>query len=255
MPFALTLPTLEPYQWAALYFAAFCVGLAKTGVPGVGIVAVGLFPMLLPPREAVGSVLLLLIGADVVAVLSYRKEAEWKYLWRLFPWAAAGVVSGYLAMGRMNDTALARLIGGILLLLAGFQLVQRLKPKPANDEPPTLSPLLAAVTGILAGFTTMIANAAGPIMILYLLAMRLPKVAFVATASWFFFSVNLFKVPFGIHLNAVTVPALHLALTLFPGALIGGLTGRVVLKKLDQRVFEWLALIFTVAAGLKLALG
>jgi uncharacterized protein len=249
----LTLPHLEPYQWAMLLFSAFCVGLAKTGVPGVGIIAVGLFPMLLPPREAVGSVLLLLIGADIIAVLSYRKEAEWRYLWRLLPWSAAGVVLGYLAMGRMNDAALGRLIGAILLLLAVLQVWQRTRPQRQTDDLPSLPSSLSAGTGILAGFTTMIANAAGPIMILYLLTMRLPKVAFVATASWFFFTVNLFKVPFGMHLGTVTFPALHLAVALFPGALLGGLAGRVVLKKMDQRLFEWLALVFTIAAGLKLA--
>lgn len=250
----MTLPPFEPWQWALLYLAAFSVGLAKTGLPGVGILAVGLFPMLLPPRDAMGSVLLMLIGADVIAVCTYRRDAEWKYLARLFPFAAVGVVLGFLLMSRLSDTYLTRLIGGILLALVLFQFWQRLRPrKEEKEDAPPVSPVLSAGTGILAGFTTMIANAAGPVMILYLLAMRLPKIAFIGTAAWFFFTINLFKVPFGIGAKAVTLQALALALALFPGALVGALTGRIILKYINQKVFEWLALIFTLAAGIKLA--
>jgi uncharacterized protein len=247
------LPSFELWQWALLYLAAFSVGLAKTGLPGVGILAVGLFPMLLPPRAAMGSVLLILIGADIIAVCTYRRDAEWKYLWRLFPFAAVGVVLGYLVMDRLSDSSLARLIGGILLALVLFQFWQRLRPrKEATEEGPPTSPVLSAGTGILAGFTTMVANAAGPVMILYLLAMRLPKIAFIGTAAWFFFLINLFKVPFGIGAKAVTLQALALALTLFPGALVGAVVGRILLKHINQKVFEWLALLFTLAAGIKL---
>lgn len=251
----MTLPSFELWQWALLYLAAFSVGLAKTGLPGVGILAVGLFPMLLPARAAMGSVLLLLISADIIAVCTYRRDAEWKYLARLFPFAAVGVVLGYLVMNRMSDSSLSRLIGAILLALVLFQFWQRLRPRREEPEEATPAPpILSAGTGILAGFTTMIANAAGPIMILYLLAMRLPKIAFIGTAAWFFFTVNLFKVPFGIGAKAVTLQALALALTLFPGALAGALAGRILIKHINQKVFEWLALLFTLVAGIKLIL-
>jgi uncharacterized protein len=249
------LPDFAWWQWAALYFAAFTVGLAKTGVAGVGIVAVGLFPMMLPPREAVGSVLLLLIAADILAVVTYKRDAEWRYLVKLFPWAAAGVVLGFLLMGRVNDAVLTRIIGAVLLVLAAIQLYQKARPtdKEAADLAPG-SPLLSAGAGTVAGFTTMVANAAGPVMILYLLAMRLPKVAFVGTAAWFFFLINLFKVPFSIAVGGIKLSGLVLALALYPGALVGGLVGKALLPKIDQKVFEWLALLFTVAAGVKLVL-
>ncbi|GAB4469540.1 MAG: sulfite exporter TauE/SafE family protein [Armatimonadaceae bacterium] len=251
----MNLPAFNAWEWAMVYLAAFCVGLAKTGIPGVGIVAVALFPLLLPPREAVGSVLLVLIGADILAVLTYRREAEWKSLWKLFPGAALGVVLGSLAMGRLRDSELTRLIGIILLLLVALQFWQRWKARQGKpDAEPTMPLWLSAAAGITAGFTTMIANAAGPVMIIYLLAMRLPKVAFVATAAWFFFVINLFKVPFSIHLGGITKETAKLALVVFPGALVGGLVGRTVLKKIDQRLFEWLALLFTLAAGIKLVL-
>ena len=58
----------------------------------------------------------------------------------------------------------------------------------------------------LAGSTTMIANAAGPVMTIYLLACRLPKFEFVGTAAWFFFAINLLKVPFSASLGSSIRP-------------------------------------------------
>ncbi len=242
-------------MWAALCVAAFCTGLSKTGISGVGIVSVGLFPLLLPPREAVGSVLLLLIGADGLAVLLYRRDAEWKYLWKLLPWTALGVFLGFLAMKRIDDTQIKHLIGGILLFLVGFQIVQRLRAKKEEEQDTVAAPpqiWVSALIGILAGFTTMVANAAGPIMILYLLSMRLPKIAFVGTAAWFFMVLNWFKVPFGLMLGTITLPSLAMALTLFPAAFAGGMVGRPLVKRIDQRVFEYIALGLTFLASLNL---
>jgi hypothetical protein len=257
-----------------LYFAAFCSGLSKTGIAGVGIISVGLFPLLLSPRDSIGAVLLMLVGADIVAVLSYRREAEWSYLFKLLPWTVVGIIAGFFALDHIRDADVKRLIGGILLLLVLFMVPQRLQkqkqlrqamltsgsfnepalaPNPSDTSaPPTASLWVSGMTGILAGFTTMTANAAGPIMILYLLAMRLPKVAFIGTAAWFFFVVNLFKVPFGIALGTVTPSTALLAIALFPGALAGGLLGKYLLPRTPQALFEWLAIVFTFAAGVKL---
>lgn len=257
------LPHLPPLYWAVLLFAAFCSGLSKTGVAGVGIVSVALFPLFLPPRESIGAVLLLLIGADVIAVTTYKREADWPKLWALFPWTAVGVVLGYFAMGRIADTDIKRLIGGMLLILVLFMVPQRVaKSREAKQatgpddtaavEPSPTPQAVSITTGVLAGFTTMVANAAGPIMTLYLLALRLPKLAFIGTAAWFFFVINLFKVPFGIALGTVTPASALLALALFPGALAGPLLGRRLLPLIPQTAFEWTAIAFTFAAGIKL---
>lgn len=263
----LHLPVLAPVHWVLLLLGAFCSGLSKTGIAGVGIVSVAVFPLLLPPREAVGATLLMLVATDIVAVTVYRREADWSRLWKLFPWTALGVVLGYLAMGHVSDANVKKLIGGILLLLVLFMLPQRIaksreaarkrgEPDGEADEAARLasktSGPLSASTGVLAGFATMVANAAGPIMTIYLLALRLPKMAFVGTAAWFFFVVNLFKVPFGIALGTITPNSALLAAALYPGAFAGALLGRRLLPLIPQTMFEWLAIVFTALAGLKL---
>src|SRR6476661_4170882 len=94
---------LALWQWAILVTAAFLIGVSKTGITGLGTFAVALFALALPARSSVGVVLLILISADIIAVTIYRHHAIWSHLWRLFPWAAIGIILGYFAVGRIDD--------------------------------------------------------------------------------------------------------------------------------------------------------
>lgn len=241
---------LELWQWALGAFGAFLVGISKTGIPGLGILSVAIFALVFPARESVGLVLVILICGDIVAVSSYRRDASWPHLWRLFPWAAAGVVAGYFALGRVDDVQMRHLIGVILLSLVVFQYIRSRRPAQYDSEAQPTRPWLAPITGITAGFTTMVANAAGPVMVLYLLWMRLPKIVFVGTAAWYFLVLNLFKTPFSASLGLINAASLGVALLLGPFAIVGALVGRPVVERLNQRLFELLALALTFVAAL-----
>ena len=65
---------LELWQWVVGAIGAFLAGLSKTGLPGLGSLSVALFALALPVRESVGTVLIILICADVVAVAAYRNS-------------------------------------------------------------------------------------------------------------------------------------------------------------------------------------
>lgn len=239
------------WQWALAGLAAFLVGISKTGVTGLGILSVAIFASVLPARESVGIVLVVLISGDLVAVSTYRREASWPHLWRLFPWAAIGVVLGALALGRIDGLTVQRLIGTILVVLVGVQFWR--SRQAAATEPPQ-GRMFAVLTGLGAGFTTMVVNAAGPIMVIYLLAMRLPKMIFIGTAAWYFLVLNLFKVPFSVSLGLISLQSLPVSLALIPFAVIGGLVGRVLIKHINQQVFEMLALMLALLAGIRLLL-
>jgi uncharacterized protein len=241
---------LELWQWALGALGAFLVGLSKTGIPGLGILNVAIFALVFPARESVGLVLVILICGDIVAISTYRRDASWPHLLRLFPWAATGVVLGYFALGRVDDIQMRHLIGVILLGLVAFQYIRSRRPVRPDGEAQVIRPWLAPLAGITAGFTTMVANAAGPVMVLYLLAMRLPKIVFVGTAAWYFFTLNVFKLPFSASLGLINPASLSVALWLGPFALIGALIGRPIVDRLNQRLFELIALALTFVAAL-----
>jgi len=240
-------------QWILLSLAAFTTGLSKTGIAGLGVLAVALFANALPPRESTGALLPLLLCADVFGVAMFRKHASWKHLGRLFPWVVPGVVLGYFALGHINNIQIARLIGWILISMVAIHWWrQRRSAADQSNLPHTL--WFSALCGMLAGFTTMVANAAGPVMTLYFLSVGLPKLVFVGTGAWFFMSVNAFKVPFSLNLGLINSHSLMmdalLVLPMIPGALLGP----VLLRRMNQRVFELIALTLTILAAARLVL-
>lgn len=243
---------LETWQWPLAIVGAMLIGLSKTGIPGMGIFGVALFALVIhPARDATGLVLPILIACDFVAVKSYHRHAVWSHLWRLFPWAASGIVVGYLTMDHLGDTQINKLIGVIFLVMVGLHLWRKYKVKDDN-VPHGIA--FVAFMGLLAGFTTQVANAAGPVMVLYLLAMQLPKMEFIGTGAWYFLILNVFKVPFHIDLGTINPHSLLLDAALIPVAWIGALGGRKILPRINQRLFENIALAFALVAGLKLLL-
>jgi uncharacterized membrane protein YfcA len=235
-------------DWTVLATAAALVGFAKTAIGGVGAIATALFATVLPARQSTGALLPLLIAGDVVAVTSYRRHADWPLLLRLFPSVAAGVVVGAVFVARVDDTAMRRTIGALLVFLVALTLVQRLRRAAiaVRGRAATL------FFGLLAGFTTMVANAGGPVMSLYLLAAGASMMSFLGTGAWFFFVVNLFKLPFSVGLGLIDRSSLGLDATLLPALLAGALLGRLVIRRLDQSVFETLILVFTAASAVNL---
>ena len=247
--------SLSPAHWALAMLGAFVVGLAKTGISGLSILFVALFALVIPGKQATGVVLPLLIFGDIVAVLSYRSHAQWQFLWKLFPSTAIGVVLGSWALGRISDNGARMLVGGIICALALLSVALKGRSASPDEGAGTLRWLLAPLIGVAAGFITLIANAGGPIMAIYFVSMRLPKMQFMGTVAVFFLLLNIFKVPFIAHLGLITADSLELNLALLPAVLIGTLAGRRLLRHINQKAFESVVLALSAAAGLLMLLG
>jgi hypothetical protein len=243
--------TLTTWQWAILAVGAFFTGLSKTGIAGAAVMTVALFANVLPARESTGALLPLLVCGDIFGVAFFRKHGSWPHLVRLFPWVALGVAIGYFALDRISNLQIQKMIGGILLVMVGLSLWRQFRPDQASSMVPHTW-WFAAITGLLAGFTTMVANAAGPVMILYFLAIGLPKLVFVGTGAWFFMLVNAFKVPFSAHLGLITSHSLVMDAILLIPMIPGALLGPVILRRINQKTFELMVLVLTAIATLRL---
>lgn len=232
--------------------AAVCTGLSKGGFGGAGMLAVVLMAAVFPPRESTGVLLPMLIVADVVAVQIFHRHAKFRLVLRLLPPTIAGIVAGWLIMPAICARSFGRWMGAMVLLLLGVVILQRWKPGLLEQAHRRR---FAWPAGFLAGLTTMLANAAGAVMSIYLLACKLPKMEFVGTAAWFFFAVNLLKVPFSASLGLITGPSLLLNAALAPVVVGSVFLGRWLLGKVNQRLFEWLMLGFSAVGALRLLLG
>jgi len=236
--------------WVVVALCAVMVGTTKTGIPGLGILVVPLMALVLPTRESTGILLGILILADLFAVVYHRRNARWMHVLRLLPAALAGIVAGYFGLKVVNDQQLKPIIGGIVLLMLGINY-WRTRTR-GEDAPIPAQWWFAVGLGFMAGVTTMMANAAGPIMIIYLLAMRLPKVEFVGTGAWFFFIVNWLKVPFSANLDLMTAESVKLDLMMLPFIAAGAVAGIFFLKRIPQKAFTAIVQILAAVAAVKL---
>ncbi|MCM0620858.1 sulfite exporter TauE/SafE family protein [Nocardioides bruguierae] len=243
------MPTLSPLDWVLLLVAAFLVGFAKTAAGGVGAVSSALFALALPARASSGAVLPLLVAGDVIAVSTYRRSGSLTVLLKVLPAVVPGLVAGWLFIGVVDDQVMKATIGTIIVVLVLVQLWA----KRANPESRLGQHWAFAVgAGFVAGFATMTANAAGPIMAMYLIAAGMPKLQMLGTSAYFYLVVNLMKVPFSANLDLIDAGSLVLDLALVPALAVGAWVGVKVIHRLDQRSFEWIALVLSLVAGVLL---
>ena len=234
-------------QWVISVFCALMIGFTKAGIPGSGILVPLLAASVMPAKESTGFVLPMLIMADIFAIIYWRRYVEWKQLLRLMPWALLGIFFGFLGMSFISNTHLRLFIGILVIVLMG---ISWLRNKVFPNDPVPEHWLFAAGLGTLAGATSMMANAAGPVMFIYLLAMRLPKKSFIGTSAWFFFLINILKLPFSRRLDLINLQSLQTNLVLLPCIIVGGIIGIFLVHRISQKVFNSVVIVLAVGGGL-----
>ena len=241
---------LTPAEWVLAVTGALGLGIGKAGLAGMSLVHVLIFAFLFGARDSTGVVLPMLLVGDVGAVTLFHQHARWDSVRRMLPPACIGVAAGALLMRGLDEAAFKPTIGWIILVLTILQVARMYRPDWFGNVPH--SAWFAWAMGLIAGMTTMLANAAGPIFAIYLLAIGLPKLEFVGTGAWFFLLINAFKVPFSLALGLIHGGTLLLNIVLIPAIVIGLLGGRWIIRRVPQRVFDVLLLSFAAMAALRL---
>lgn len=238
--------------------AALIIGLSKTAVPGGGLLATPLFAMVVSGRLIAGVMLPVLIVADLFAMRWYRGNRRSEILKPLVVPVAVGFAGGTLfyvivgSGGRILDVS----IGLIVMVMVVLQVMRMVRRTPPTDA----TPVVTNTVGVVGGFTTFVANAAGPVLNTYFTGLGLPKEPLIGTSSVFYFSVNLAKVPVYALLGFIggpffTASSLGFDAALLPAVLAGVYGGRWILPRIPQRVFTLVVLVLAFIAALKLLAG
>ena len=242
---------LSLWQWGILAFCAIGVGISKTGITGVASIVVAAIVFVFPARESTGIILPMLCFSDVLAVIWYKRNAAWKYIAILLPWAVVGfgialIFDRFVSISASVDAIFKVTIG--LCILAGLVVMmwQDAQTKKAFSPP---SKKLGVLFGILGGFTAMIGNTAGPIMSIYLLSTRLPKKDFLGTAAWFFLIINYLKLPLQFFIwKNIKPEGLVLNLAMVPFIILGMAAGILMVKKISERHYRIAVYVMTVVS-------
>ena len=238
--------SFTPTQLTFFLIVALFIGMSKTGVHGIGLIAVPMLAVVFGGLVSSAVMLPMLCLADVMGVWYYHRHASWVHLKKLFPWAAAGTILGTIVGGMIDDQAF-RMIMAIIILISVVIMVW-IERGHKEDIPHYF--WFAALCGVAAGFTSMIGNLAGSVMAVYLLSMRLPKNEFIGTSAWFFMVINWFKIPFHVFFwKSITWNTFLLDLTTLPIIALGAWLGVLIVKHLSEQMYRWFIIVMTIVAA------
>lgn len=244
----LIIPDLTGWEWFLAVLSAFLLGASKTGLSGAGMISIPVLAAIFGGKMSAGIVLPMLSFADVFAVSYYNRHAEWKYVFKLLPWAVLGILLGLYVGDLVSDQVFKEIIGIIVIVSIGIMIWRDMQKNQLKIPDYWW---FSAIMGFSGGFATMIGNAAGPIMALYLLSMRLPKNAFIGTGAWFFFVINLFKIPFHIFIwETITWKTFSFDILMIPALTLGALAGVRIVKYIPEKAYRIFIIVITLVSSI-----
>ena len=245
----MNLPLITDWQfYAAAIPAVLLLGLSKSGFgAGLGSLAVPMMALAVTVPEAAAILMPILFVTDVMSLSVFRGQWDGKLLRFLLPMGLLGTVIGTLSFKLLD----ARLVAGIVGVCTLAFLAQRLLFPPRADRAPP-SRWVGAVLTTASGFTSFIAHSGGPAFNAYMIPLRLQPMAFAATSSVYFFTMNLAKwVPYG-WLGLLDLRNMATSLALLPFAPIGVLLGVRLTQRMRPTLFYRLILVGMFLTGVKL---
>ena len=243
---------LETIEVLMLVLAAVIVGFSKAGIQGATIPAVAMLALIFGGKESAGIMLPMLIVGDLVAIFKYGKQGNIRDVVKLMPSAIVGIVLGSIIGNRMNDQQF-KFILGIIVLICLLLLVVRHFQKQVVELPDNR--LLHWFVGVVSGFSSMVGNASGPIFNVYILAQNLKKESMIGTTAWFFFLMNILKVPFHIFSwGTITMDTMKYTLFSVPFIGIGALIGIWMIRHISETTYKYVIMVMTAITAIRLLL-
>jgi hypothetical protein len=235
--------------WALAIAAVIIVAFSKAGLLGsLGLIAVPMLSLVMPPRDAAGMFLPLLLIMDVIAIWTYRRDADWHILKIMIPGAAAGTLVGWALWSFVSD-AMVLLFVGVITLLFVLDAVLPLRKKLEGLPP---SKPWGWFWGGFAGFTSFISHTGGPPFQIYVLPQKLSPVLYSGTSAFFFAIVNTMKLIPYFFLGQLSVSNLTIAMILAPLAVVGVLVGVYLVRRMSVKLFYQIAYVLVAVIALKL---
>ncbi len=245
--------SLTPGYFFLYLIVALILGMTKAGLSGISLATIPVMALIFGAKESTGVLLPMLIIADIMAVIYYRRNAVWKHILRILPWVGIGIFIALITGNIINDSQFKVVMVSVVWIMIILMILNDLRKNSKQDIPD--NHLFAGIMGLSGGFATMIGNSAGPVFNLYFLAMRLPKKEFIGTGAWLYFIMNLGKLPLQIFVwKTISINTILLNLVAIPVIAAGIFAGIHIVKLFPERVYRYFVIIATLVASVFLLL-
>lgn len=239
----------DPVFYLAAVPAVLVVGLSKGGFGGsLALLGMPLMAMVIPPLQAAGIMLPILVAMDAVAISAYRRTFDRRALSVLIPAGIVGITIGGLTATYVSSAHVRLIVGAVGFLFVMDYVFKGRK----SEEPKPHNTAKGAFCGTVAGFTSFVAHAGGPPFQLYVVPLRLEPRLFAGTAVMFFTAMNAVKLIPYFALGQFTTQNLTTSAVLLPVAPIGVYAGVQLIKVIPKKPFYRIiyALVFLVSIRL-----
>ncbi len=239
----------DPATLLAMALAAMLVGLAKGGLAGLGVMAVPVLALVLPPIQAAGILLPILCLTDVVSTWTWWGAWNRRTLLMMLPGAIIGIGVGWLTAAIVTDAAVRLIVGVIAIAFVARWLIQR-RSGAIAARPEAAAP--AAFWGSLAGYTSFVAHAGGPPFSVYAMPLGMSPRMLTGTSVAFFTIVNYVKLIPYLALGQLDATNLAASALMAPVAIAFTYLGAVVIRRMRAEVFYPFTYAMTALVGFKL---
>jgi uncharacterized protein len=254
IPYILSLNhNLTPTFLLLFLVAALVLGMAKAGFSGLGTAIIPVMALIFGAKESTGVILPMLITADIMAVIYYRRNAVWKHILRVLPWVALGIIVALITGKLINNNQFRIVLISIVWIMLILMVIDDMRKKSVIIIPEKKT--FTAFMGFSGGFATMIGNAAGPVFNLYFLSQKLPKKEFIGTSAWLYLIMNVGKLPLqALVWKNITLSYLILDLIAVPVIAAGIFIGIHVVKLIPEKAYRYFVIITTLGSSILLFL-
>jgi len=241
---------LDFWQWLLAVIAVAGIGANKTGIVGINLLSVAILAAIFGGKASTGVLMPFLIMADIFAISHFRKSVRWKHLFTILFWALLGVAVALYVGEIIADEYFRIILAAVVFSLLIMTVLSELSGKHFH---PKKHWYITIIIGLIGGFTSMIGNAAGPIFTLYFVSLRHTKNEYIATRAWFFFIINLIKVPLHLFVwETISPRTLGFNLALAPAIVLGAVTGILIVRKIPERGYKVFILTATLVSAIML---
>jgi uncharacterized membrane protein YfcA len=244
---------LTPGFVLLFFVVALVIGMAKAGLSGLGLAIIPVMALIFGAKESTGVILPMLISADIMAVIYYRRNAVWKYIIRILPWVTLGIIIALVTGNLINNNQFRIVMISIVWIMLILMVFNDLRKKDESFIPGNR--YFGASMGFAGGFATMIGNSAGPVFTLYFLAMKLPKKEFIGTSAWLYLIMNTGKLPLqALVWKNITQSSLILDFIAIPVIAFGIFLGIHIVKLFPEKAYRYFVIITTLGSSVLLFL-
>ncbi len=234
----------------ALGILTFLAAGTVKGTLGIGLplVAVPLLATVLDLPTAIALMIVPVLTSNVLQALQGKQKAAtlkrfWPLLVTMIPCTivAAQFVSSI-------DLRTGSMVLGIIVVLFSLSQLIRVRLPIASQQERWLNPAIGAVAGFLGG----VSNLFGPPLIMYLVALRMEKDAFVTTIGLLFIVASTTLYTTLAFVGVITIENATASLIAALPVMLGVFVGTRLRNRIDQKVFERILLVVLVLIGLNL---